>query len=205
VTKLNRAGTALTYSTYLGGTGDDLGLGIATDRARKVYVTGSTNSADFPITPGAYDTKYNGAGPPYFYGDAFVTKLDVPTGEAGCDKADGDGEADDQSSGRTSHFQFHKKSSCPDQNDSENDNVQADDDGSGPHFQSTSVTSATYTVADQNQAVTMVGAGLHNGLPVSFTMLAVNYGDVAPGVFQINLTDGYSFIGSVVNGVIVIY
>jgi len=83
--------------------------------------------------------------------------------------------------------------------------VQADDDGSGPHFQSTSVTSATYTVADQNQAVTMVGAGLHNGLPVSFTMLAVNYGDVAPGVFQINLTDGYSFIGSVVNGVIVIY
>jgi hypothetical protein len=51
----------------------------------------------------------------------------------------------------------------------------------------------------------MVGAGLHNGLPVSFTMLAVNYGDVAPGVFQINLTDGYSFIGSVVNGVIVIY
>jgi hypothetical protein len=205
VTKLNRAGTALIYSTYLGGTGDDLGLGIATDRARKVYVTGSTNSADFPITPGAYDTKYNGAGPPYFYGDAFVTKLDVPTGEAGCDKADGDGEADDQSSGRTSHFQFHKKSSCPDQNDSENDNVQADDDGSGPHFQSTSVTSATYTVADQNQAVTMVGAGLHNGLPVSFTMLAVNYGDVAPGVFQINLTDGYSFIGSVVNGVIVIY
>jgi Beta-propeller repeat len=115
VTKLNRAGTALIYSTYLGGTGDDLGLGIATDRARKVYVTGSTNSADFPITPGAYDTKYNGAGPPYFYGDAFVTKLDVPTGEAGCDKADGDGEADDQSSGRKSHFHFHKKSSCPDQ------------------------------------------------------------------------------------------
>ena len=200
VTKLNKDGSALIYSTYLGGKGDDLGLGIAFDRARKVYVTGSTNSPDFPTTSGAYDMTYNGAGPPYFYGDAFVTKLDVPAGEVGCDKADGDGEADEQNSGRNSKFHFHKQLSCPDQNDTENDNVQADNDGSGPHFQSTSVTSATYTVADTNQAVTMVGTGIHNGLPVSFTMVSINYGDVAPGVFQITLTDGYSFIGSVVSG-----
>jgi beta-propeller repeat-containing protein len=199
VTKLNSHGNALVYSTYLGGSGDDLGLGIALDRADKVYVAGSTNSTNFPTTAGAFDTTYNGAGPPYFYGDAFVTKLDVPAGEAGCDKADGDGEADDNE-GRKNHFHFHKKSSCPDQADTENDNVQADDDGSGPRFQSTLVTSATYTVADTNQAVTMVGTGLHNGLPVTFTMVAVNYGDVAPGVFQITLTDGYSFIGSIVSG-----
>ncbi len=200
VTKLNSHGSALVYSTYLGGAGDDLGLGVALDRAGKVYVAGSTNSANFPTTPGAYDTTYNGAGPPYFYGDAFVTKLDVPSGEAGCDKADGDGEADEQNSGRNSKYHFHKKSSCPDQNDSEDDNVRADDDGSGPRFQSTSVTAASYTVADTSQAVTMVGTGVHNGLPVSFTMVAVNYGDVAPGVFQITLTDGYSFVGSIVSG-----
>jgi len=201
VTKLNSHGSALVYSTYLGGSlGDDLGLGIAVGRSRKVYVTGSTNSMYFPTTPGAFDPTYNGAGPPYLYGDAFVTKLDVPAGEAGCDKADGDGEAVEQTSGRKSGFHFHKKSSCPDPSDSQNESVQAENDGSGPHFQSTSVTSATYTVADQNQAVTMIGAGVHNGLPVSFTMLAVNYGDVAPGVFQITLTDGYSFAGSVVSG-----
>ena len=200
VTKLNSQGSALIYSTYLGGTGDDLGLGVAVDRARKVYVTGATASSDFPTTAGVYDTTYNGAGPPYFYGDAFVAKLDVPPGEAACDKAVGDGEADEQSSGRKSHFHFHKKSSCPDENDTEADNVQADDDGTGPHFQSTSVTSATYTVADTNQAVTMVGTGLHNGLPVNFTMVSLSYGDVAPGLIQITLTDGYSFIGSIVSG-----
>jgi hypothetical protein len=200
VTKLNSHGSALIYSTYLGGkSGDDLGLGIAVGRGGKAYVTGSTNSPDFPTTSGAYEMTYNGAGPPYFYGDAFVTKLDVPTGEAGCDKAEGDGEADDNE-GRKNHFHFHKKSSCPDQTDTENDNVQADDDGSGPRFQSTSITSATYTIADTSQAVTMVGTGVHNGLPVNFTMVSVNYGDVASGVFQITLSDGYSFIGSIVTG-----
>jgi hypothetical protein len=200
VTKLSSKGSALIYSTYLGGTAQDIGLGIAVDRARKVYATGATNSANFPTTSAAFDPTYNGAGPPYFYGDAFVTKLDVPRGETGCDKAGGDGEAVEQTSGRKSKFHFHKKSPCPDLNDSENDDVEADDDGTGPRFQSTTVDSATYTVVDQSQAVTMVGTGLHNGLPVNFTMVSVNYGDVAPGVFQITLTDGYSFMGSVVSG-----
>jgi hypothetical protein len=198
VTKLNSHGSALVYSTYLGGSGDDLGLGIAVDRADKVYVTGSTNSGNFPTTPGAYDITYNGAGPPYFYGDAFVAKLDVPVGEAGCDKADGDGEADENNSGRKNHFHFHKRSSCPDQTDTENDNVQSDD-SSGSHFTSTSFTSSTFDIKDNSQAITLVGTGLHNGLPVTFTMVAVNYGDVAPAVFQITLTDGYTFIGSVVS------
>lgn len=202
VTKLNRFGSALVYSTYLGGTIDDFGNGIALGRSNKVYVTGSTDSPDFPTTSGAFDTTYNGG---TNTGDAFVTKLDVPQGEAGCDKADGDGEADEQNSGRKSHFHFHKKSSCPDQGDNENDNVEADDDGSGPRFQSTSITSANYTVADTSQAVTIVGAGLHNGLPVNFTMVSVNYGDIAPGVFQITMTDGYTFTGSVVSGAINIY
>jgi hypothetical protein len=202
VTKLNGNGSGLVYSTYLGSTADEFGNGIALSRGGKVYVTGSTDSPNFPTTPGAYDTMYNGG---TYTGDAFVTKLDVPAGEAGDDRADGDGEADEQSSGRKSKFHFHKKSSCPDQSDTESDNVQADDDGSGPHFRSTSVTTATYTIADTSQAVTMVGAGLHNGLPVSFTMVAVNYGDVAPGVFQITLTDGYSFVGSIVAGAIDIW
>jgi hypothetical protein len=41
------------------------------------------------------------------------------------------------------------------------------------------------TTATLIGTVAVVGAGLHNGLPVNFTMISVNHGDVAPGVFQI--------------------
>jgi hypothetical protein len=198
VTKLNSRASALVYSTYLGSTGDDLGLGIAVDRVGKVYVTGSTNSVLFPTTPGAFATTYSGAGPPYFYGDAFVTKLEVPVDEDECHKGEGDGDAKD-GSGRSEHHHFHKRSSCEDPDDSENDDVQSDDD-QGSHFQSTSFTSSTYTLTDTSQAITIVGTGLHNGLPVGFTMITVSYGDVAPGVFNLTFSDGYAFIGSVVDG-----
>src|SRR5205807_733330 len=46
VTKINAAGTALVYSTYLGGSGQDVGVGIAVDAAGAAYVTGVTGSAD---------------------------------------------------------------------------------------------------------------------------------------------------------------
>src|SRR5205823_5639947 len=52
VTKLNAAGTALVYSTYLGG-GGDFGLGIAVDAAGNAYVVGDTGP-NFPTTPGAF-------------------------------------------------------------------------------------------------------------------------------------------------------
>jgi hypothetical protein len=58
VTKINPTGTALIYSTYLGGSSvsGDYGEGIAVDAAGNAYVTGVTGSADFPITPGAFQT-----------------------------------------------------------------------------------------------------------------------------------------------------
>jgi hypothetical protein len=73
VTKLNAAGSALGYSTFLGGTSFDAGRGIAVDGSGRVYVTGYTPSAEYPTTPGAFDTSFNGIDV-----DAFVTKL--PTG-----------------------------------------------------------------------------------------------------------------------------
>ena len=76
VTKLNPTGTALVYSTYLGGTSDDYGYGIAVDTAGNAYVTGYTASTNFPTTPGAFQTTYGGGSD-----DAFVTKLN-PTGTA---------------------------------------------------------------------------------------------------------------------------
>lgn len=70
VAKLSGAGSALVYSTFLGGSGVDAGNGVAADGAGNVYVTGTTSSADFPTTnpiqaasAGSYD--------------AFVTKLDA--------------------------------------------------------------------------------------------------------------------------------
>ena len=49
VTKLNPAGTALVYSTYLGGSNEDYGAGIAVDASGNAFVTGYTNSTDFPV------------------------------------------------------------------------------------------------------------------------------------------------------------
>jgi hypothetical protein len=69
VTKLNASGSKLAYSTFLGGGGEGQGIAVRDGRA---YVTGGTSSAEYPTTPGAFDTSYNGSG------DAFVTKL--PTG-----------------------------------------------------------------------------------------------------------------------------
>lgn len=78
VTKLNPTGSGLVYSTYLGGSSRDSGVGIAVDANGNAYVTGQTNSPDFPTTPGAFQTSFVQAGGcssvcpcPH----AFVTKL----------------------------------------------------------------------------------------------------------------------------------
>src|SRR5207244_6269799 len=60
VTKLNATGSALVYSTYLGGSGDDTGFGIAADVSRNAYVTGITSSSNFPTTAGAFQTTFGG-------------------------------------------------------------------------------------------------------------------------------------------------
>jgi hypothetical protein len=71
VTKLNANGTALVYSTFLGGESYDQGFGIAIDSSGCAYITGRTSSIDFPTTPGAFDTSFNG-----LY-DIFVNKLNA--------------------------------------------------------------------------------------------------------------------------------
>lgn len=75
VSKLNAAGTALVYSTYLGGSGTDYGFGIAVDETGNAYVIGQTDSTDFPVTSGAFQTSSGGGV------DAFVSKLN-PEGSA---------------------------------------------------------------------------------------------------------------------------
>jgi hypothetical protein len=70
VAKLNPAGSALDYSTYLGGTGSDYGYAIALDGSSNAYVTGYTTSTNFPTTAGAFQQSFGGS-----Y-DVFVAKLD---------------------------------------------------------------------------------------------------------------------------------
>jgi hypothetical protein len=86
ITKLNPSGKRLVYSTYLGGWdfagsfGSEIGNGIAVDGTGAAYVTGFTNSDNFPVTPGAFQTAFAG-GDLGVGGDAFVTKL-VPGGQS---------------------------------------------------------------------------------------------------------------------------
>ncbi|MBI2816754.1 MAG: SBBP repeat-containing protein [Acidobacteria bacterium] len=69
VSKLNATGTALTYSTYLGGNGNDQGAGIKLDSAGNAYVVGTANSTNFPTVQGSFQAAARGGS------DAFVVKL----------------------------------------------------------------------------------------------------------------------------------
>jgi len=75
VAELNAAGSGLVYATYIGGTQADVGSAIAIDKSGNAFITGSTSSTNFPVTPGAFETLYGGNGQENGKGDAFVAKL----------------------------------------------------------------------------------------------------------------------------------
>lgn len=72
VAKMNPFGTALVYSTFLGGNSADFGNDLFLDPSGFVYVVGQTFSNDFPVTPGAYDTNFQ-------MNEVYIAKLD-PSG-----------------------------------------------------------------------------------------------------------------------------
>ncbi|MGH9892088.1 MAG: SBBP repeat-containing protein, partial [bacterium] len=71
VTVLASDGSQLVFSTYLGGSGFDVGKGIAVDFEGNLYATGDTPSIDFPTTPGAFQTELGGQL------DAFLVKIEL--------------------------------------------------------------------------------------------------------------------------------
>src|SRR5262249_57675001 len=74
VAKMNGSGSALSYSTYLGGNNVDEGNGVAVDAAGNAYITGYTASTNFPLQSPIRGSNANSV-------DAFVTKLN-PAGSA---------------------------------------------------------------------------------------------------------------------------
>jgi hypothetical protein len=73
VTELNPSGTALLYSTYLGGTGGDFGHGIALDTSGNIYIAGTTFSTDFPTNSTITALKPTSAGAAL--GTSFISKI----------------------------------------------------------------------------------------------------------------------------------
>jgi uncharacterized protein (TIGR03437 family) len=74
VTELNRAGSVLVYSTYLGGSGGDAARGVAVDGSGYVYIAGEAGSADFPVTPGAFQATNHSVNSS---SNAFMAKVDL--------------------------------------------------------------------------------------------------------------------------------
>jgi len=74
VTEVNPTGTALVYSTYLGGNVTDNATAIALDSSGDAYITGVTDSPTFPVTSGAFQSSCGGG---CADDDAFVTEIDA--------------------------------------------------------------------------------------------------------------------------------
>jgi hypothetical protein len=86
ITRVNASGTGLVFSTYFGGSSSEAGLSVALDAAGSIYLTGPTSSADFPTTPGAFQTILAG------FSDAFVTKVAFSSFDV-CFTDDGSGDS----------------------------------------------------------------------------------------------------------------
>jgi hypothetical protein len=76
VAKFGPTGTLL-YATYMGGTMAEQGQGIAVNQAGEAYITGYTNSDDYPTTTGAFQIACVGCGGYLGFADAFVTRLNA--------------------------------------------------------------------------------------------------------------------------------
>jgi hypothetical protein len=75
IARLTPDGSSLIYSSFVGGSNHDAGLGIALDGAGNAFVSGGTQSTDFPATAGAFQTSNNGGRDDPYSGDGFMIKV----------------------------------------------------------------------------------------------------------------------------------
>jgi hypothetical protein len=145
----------------------------------------------------AYDDNHAGTTLTYFTRQKKATAGIVTTGPCAVHEADGEGDEPGKKGG-SAHFRFHH-----DDCNQEPDTEDFSDPGAGTDFHSTKVTSATFNSVAHS--VTIAGSGTNNGAPVTFTIVAVDSTLVAPGMFSITLSDGYSNSGHLLDGSITLY
>jgi hypothetical protein len=120
------------------------------------------------------------------------TTFPRPPSPPPCHKADGNGAVNGKVDNASFAFHHHE---CA---DGTQEAEIVSDPGAAVSFQSTQVTSATFDGV--TGTVTIVGLGTDNGLPVAFTLVAVDSTLAAPGAFSITLSDGYTVSGSLLSG-----
>jgi hypothetical protein len=116
-----------------------------------------------------------------------------------CRSGDGEGDVQDNEHGHNGHAKFHGNA-C--EGGQQGGDVEESDQNSTDNFKSDSVQSSTFTQDENSQTLTMVGTGTHNGLPVAFTVVAVDNGSLGPGLYTLVLSDGYTIAGTVINGAV---
>jgi hypothetical protein len=119
-------------------------------------------------------------------------------GGGGCHEADGNGHIQGEHSGEA---RFHFDADACEDGDAEG--VDASDSGSNMDFHSTQLLSVAFD--DVAHTITIVGIGLDNGLPVTFTAVAVDKGQTALDAFSLTLSDGYTNAGNLLDGSVTLY
>jgi hypothetical protein len=109
-----------------------------------------------------------------------------------CRESDGSGDIPGRNGGKAS-FRVHEDD-CNESGDS----ADFSDPGSGTDFHSTNTTSSTYD--GSAHSLTMTGLGTNNGVPVAFTIVAVDSTLVPPGMFSITLSNAYINSGNLLDG-----
>jgi hypothetical protein len=201
VTKLNPAGSALVYSTYLGGSGYDAGYGIALDTLPNpnAYVMGWTSSTNFPTTAGAFQTTLRGSN------NAFVAKIAEvqaeqcpPSGQGECEQAEGEGEVNDNEGG-TGTFSFIVRRPSTTQHIS--GGLQYVNRTTGANVQGVSFSS----LGIAGNTAMFAGTCTKNGVPCLFTVnVAASLGPGSPASFTISISGSPTKGGTLRSGSILI-
>ena len=183
VAKLAPDGSTLSYSSYLGGTGNDLGLGIAVDLLGSAYVAGTTQSPDFPTTPGAYQQTNAGV-----Y-DGFVVKIAA----ASAGKITGGGSiAVGANIGTFGFIVQRARADAPIQGD-----LQYINHATGARVQS--VTFNSFSINDKS--ATFAGTCINNGAPCTFVVVVTDNGEPgATDTFSISISGGATEGGTLRSG-----
>jgi hypothetical protein len=113
-----------------------------------------------------------------------------------CHQAAGKGDITGKHGG-SAHFSFSH-----DDCDQQPDSAAFSDPGSGVNFQATQVNGVTFD--NVAHSVTLTGSGTDNGLPVTFTIIAVDSSLASPGMFSITLSDAYTNSGNLLDGSITV-